>query len=253
MASLEGYYRIRAPLITISKIMGAEIWTSDKFFQPASYMLMAHMVIYNVCNGYTVLTQISDPVKLMQVTIIFGIASQLIFKFFYAISRKYDLRKMFDIAEETIYQRYSEGNKEEVLILHKTVRYLGIIWKFLALIYSSTLFVFGMWPIYVYYSTGQMVPLFSYEIPLIDPASSFGYILNMFLHVDIYILGILGSILADYTFIFIVFHAVANVDLFILHSKELSDLLIENDPTKNVRAIKEKWNCCMCDHQIATE
>ncbi|KXJ72047.1 hypothetical protein RP20_CCG019062 [Aedes albopictus] len=241
MTPLEDYYNIRAPLITISKMIGAEVWTSEKYLTPASYMLMAHMIIYNVCNGYTVLTQNSDPVKLMQVTIIFGIASQLIFKFFYAISKKYSIRKMFDTAEETIYERHSKGNKEEILILNKTVRYLGIIWKCLAVVYSSTLFVFGMWPVYVYYTKGQIVPLFLYEIPLIDFESTFGYLLHMFLHVDIYILGILGSILADYTFIFIVFHAVAYVDLFILHAKELSDLLVENSSTKDLKEISEKW------------
>lgn len=253
MTPLEDYYNIRAPLITISKMIGAEVWTSEKYLTPASYMLMAHMIIYNVCNGYTVLTQNSDPVKLMQVTIIFGIASQLIFKFFYAISKKYSIRKMFDTAEETIYERHSKGNKEEILILNKTVRYLGIIWKCLAVVYSSTLFVFGMWPVYVYYTKGQIVPLFLYEIPLIDFESTFGYLLHMFLHVDIYILGILGSILADYTFIFIVFHAVAYVDLFILHAKELSDLLVENSSTKDLKEISEKWKVCMRDHQLATE
>lgn len=252
MTTLEAYHSIRSPLITLSKIVGVEIWTSDKYFTPASYIVMTLVLIYNVCNIYTLVVRATNPVKLMQITILFGTATQLVFKFFYAISDKIAIRVLCDTAEEKIYRQYANATKEENLIIKKTVQYLDIIWKTMAVLYMSTFFVFALWPIYEYYTNGQLEPLFMYEIPMIDTEKRVGYLITLLFQVSLYVIGIFGMILADYVFIFVIFHAIACVDLFRLHLNELTSLLTAGNQEKDLIQIAEKWKCCIEDHELAT-
>ncbi|XP_058815353.1 putative odorant receptor 83c [Topomyia yanbarensis] len=253
MADVEAFYSIRAPLITLSKIIGVGVWNRERTLTPASYYLMANMVAYNVCTGYTILKHASDPIELMQCTIIFGVASLLIFKFFISIYKKKVMSNLFDLTEENVYRRYSVGIPEEKAIVAKTSRYLSIVWKLMSALYFSTLFVFSTWPIYVYYTENRLVPLFSYEIPMVDTNQAIGYGLTMLFHVNIYLLGVFGAIISDYMFVFLAFHALACTDLFILHLAQLETLLNADSHEKDNSKIAENWLLCMQDHQFATE
>ncbi|XP_055634960.1 odorant receptor 30a-like [Toxorhynchites rutilus septentrionalis] len=253
MATSESFHAMMAPIITLSKTIGVEMWTSDKLFQPMSYVLMGQMLIYNICNGYTVYKYSSDPIEVMKITIICGVATQLILKYFIALVKKDTIRDIFQKIEEQIYCRYSDGSSEEKSIVEKTVRRMNLLWKFLVTLYVSTFFVFALWPFYVYYSTGQIVPLFMYEIPMTKIDEPVGYALSLLLHVDIYVLGVMGVLLADFALFFIVVHALTVIDIFILHMTELENLLRMEETKDKADQVAEKWKHCLQDHQFVTK
>ncbi|EDS26895.1 Odorant receptor 83c [Culex quinquefasciatus] len=253
MASVESFYKIRRPIIVFCKYVGAEVLTSDKWFHPMSYVLMFHMVAFNVCNFYTMIQIGSDVKQLMKTTIIVGIANQLIFKFFSLLAERRKLRSLFELAEERLYRQYQDGSQQEKEIVAKTNRFLEVFWKALLALYGSTMFVFGLWPVYVYYKDGELVPLFMYYIPMVSLESTTGYLVTMAFHIDCYTYGIVGCFLTEYAFIFLSMHALVSVDLFLLHLKELGVLLRSPREEETEDAIEQKWTSCVIDHQFCTE
>lgn len=253
MANIDSYRAILGPIITLSKLIGVELWTSEKLLQPMSYVLMGQMLIYNICTGYTVYKYRSDLIEVMKIVIIGGVATQLSFKFFIALTEKDAVRETYRLIEEQIYRRYTGGTPEEQTIIEKTVRFVRLFWKFMVVVYAATLFVFALWPLYVFYTTGQVVPLFMYEIPMTNVDEPLGYALNLLLHIDIYVLGIMGVLVSDGSMFFVVVHGVTIVDLFVLHMNELEGLLkMEENKEKHVQ-VAEKWKRCIQDHQLVTE
>ncbi|XP_053692350.1 putative odorant receptor 83c [Sabethes cyaneus] len=253
MSTVEAYNDILAPITFLSKIIGVEIWNVESIFSPMSYFTMINMVLYNLCACYTVRKYSDDPLKMLQIVVLFGIASQLIYKFFMAIEKKASLRALFDETKENIYCAFEKGTRKEKAAIEKTSRYLSIGWKILSVLYISSLFVFAIWPVYVYYTKNELVPLFFYEIPYVNIDEKTGYTLTMLFHVDIYILGLVGAVLADYGFIFVVFHSMLFVDLLVMNLTQLDDMLISENREANLNAIAEQWKICMKYHQITTE
>ncbi|XP_055632833.1 odorant receptor 30a-like [Toxorhynchites rutilus septentrionalis] len=253
MVTTEAYHTMMVPIIALSKVIGVEVWTSDKMFQPMSFVLMGHMLAYNICTACTVYKYSNDAIQLMKITIVCGVGNQLIVKYFIALSKRQKIKFMYHIIEEQIYRRYSDGSNEERTIVEKTTRFMNSLWKLLVTLNVSTLFVFGVWPFYVYYATGEIVPLFMYEIPMTNLDNTLGYVLNLVFHLDTYIIGVMGILLADGFFIIIVLHSLTIVDLFILHMKELEDLLRMDENQGKADRVAEKWKRCLQDHQLATE
>ncbi|XP_053692349.1 uncharacterized protein LOC128740809 [Sabethes cyaneus] len=211
------------------------------------------MVLYNLCSCYTVRKYSDDPLQVMQIVVIFGIATLLIFKFFLAIEKKPSLRILFETAEENVYCAFDNGTPMERAAIAKTTRYLSIGFKILSGLYVSSLFVFGIWPVFVYYTRNELVPLFFYEIPYVNINENSGYILTLLFHVNIYLMGVLGTILSDYIFIFVAFQSMLLVDLLILNLKQLDDMLISENREANLDAIANQWKTCMKYHRITTD
>ncbi|XP_053692348.1 putative odorant receptor 83c [Sabethes cyaneus] len=211
------------------------------------------MVLYNLCSCYTVRKYSDDPLQIMQIVVIFGIATQLIYKFFMAIEKKASMRALFETAEQNIYCAFDSGTLKEKAAIEKTTRNLSISFKIMSGLYVSSLFVFAIWPVYVYYNKNELVPLFFYEIPYVNINDKPGYVLTLLFHVNIYLLGVLGTILADYIFIFAAFQSMLFVDLLILNLKQLDDMLISDNREANLEAIADQWKTCMKYHQITSE
>ncbi|XP_055542613.1 uncharacterized protein LOC129728219 [Wyeomyia smithii] len=253
MSTVEAYNKVCAPILFLSKVIGVEIWNPEKTFSLASYVLMTNMVLYNTCSAYTVIKHAGDPLQMMKIIIIFGIASQLIFKFFTSVAKKKSFHALFEQAKTSIYCDFQNGTVEEKALIEKTTNFLSLGWKIMSALYFSSLFIFGVWPVYVYYSENELVPLFYYEIPYVDINQSTGYALTLLLHIDIYLMGVFGTILADYAFVFVAFQAMLFVDLLILNLKQLDSMLISTNREDDLVTKAERWRVCLKYHQLATE
>ncbi|XP_055542614.1 uncharacterized protein LOC129728220 [Wyeomyia smithii] len=136
--------------------------------------------------------------------------------------------------EKKIYCIFGNGTVEERAAIKKTIRYLGIIFKVMSFLYFSSLLIFALWPLYVYYTENQLVSLFSYEVPYLRIDEPTGYIILLLIQIIIYIMGICGAIVTDYMFIFVTFHALLSVDLLILNLSQLKNILTVKESEKNL-------------------
>uniref|UniRef100_A0A182NZ74 Uncharacterized protein n=1 Tax=Anopheles dirus TaxID=7168 RepID=A0A182NZ74_9DIPT len=251
MATIDGFRKLLNSLIITSKVTGVEMWTAPGKFVPASYYLSFHVFVYFVGTIYTLRKYADDPVYMMKVLITLGIAVQLYIKIFVMHWKADGIKKFSEKIESDILEVYQNGSAEETAVLKRNGRYLFIILRILIIIAFCAGTSFGLYPLLVYYVTGEVIPLFLYELPFCDWRTTSGYVISMLFQVNLLVIGIVGSILSDFLFLMYVMYAIARADILIVHLRELEILL--NDNETNEVILRQQWRQCMYDHQQSTE
>ncbi|XP_065095163.1 uncharacterized protein LOC135717140 [Ochlerotatus camptorhynchus] len=247
MTTQDLYHANLRPLIITSKIVGAEIWTSTKRYTPASFSIMIQIVIYFGCNIWTAVRFRQDIIQMMKIINCAGIALQLTIKFFIALSLKERLKKLSDHTETHLYVRYGSEKEPENQLVRTCAERLSIIWKVMAFLYCSTLFVFALYPLFIYITESKLIPLFMFEVPGIDWHTTQGYIITVAVQVCTYVMGLCGMILADYLFVYLVFHGMTMIDIFELHMEQLTAKL-KSKSNEDEPEIEKSWKNCLKDH-----
>uniref|UniRef100_A0A182WR16 Uncharacterized protein n=1 Tax=Anopheles minimus TaxID=112268 RepID=A0A182WR16_9DIPT len=253
MATVESFRELVKPLIFYSKLLGVEMWTAPGKLRPASYHMMIQMVIYLASLGYTVIKYRDDTIHVMKVLATLGTALQLFVKFFVSISKAKDVKQLTETIEKDILQRYQRGTNEEVVELNRNGRYLRIIFRVISVTCNCTAAGFALYPIFAYFTTNAVMPLFMHELPYIDYSTSTGYVVNMLLQLNLIVNGVMGVLVTDFIYLMYPMYAMVEANIFIIHLGELEAML--NDPMKDDTKrseIREKWLQCVYDHQQTT-
>ncbi|XP_049301315.1 odorant receptor 30a-like [Anopheles funestus] len=253
MASVENFRQLLKPLIFYSKVLGVEMWTAPGKFLPASYYLSTQMAIYLISTITTVIKYRNDPLHLMKVLVTLGTAVQLYIKFFVGHFKANEVKQFTETVEHDILEKYQKGTKEEVAMLDRTGRYLWIIFRITSVICFIAGAAFALYPIFAYYTTGNVLPLLLYELPYYDFSTTAGYAVNMLFQLNLLVNGVLGVMLADIAYLIFAMYAMVVADILIVHLGELEAML--NDPLKDDTKrseVREKWVQCMYDHQQST-
>uniref|UniRef100_A0A182S5B7 Uncharacterized protein n=1 Tax=Anopheles funestus TaxID=62324 RepID=A0A182S5B7_ANOFN len=253
MASVENFRQLLKPLIFYSKVLGVEMWTAPGKFLPASYYLSTLMAIYLISTITTVIKYRNDPLHLMKVLVTLGTAVQLYIKFFVGHFKANEVKQFTETVEHDILEKYQKGTKEEVAMLVRTGRYLWIIFRITTVVCFITAATFALYPIFAYYTTGNILPLLLYELPYYDFSTTAGYAVNMLFQLNLLVSGVLGMMLADLGYLIFAMYAMVVADILIVHLGELEAML--NDPMKDDTKrseVREKWVQCMYDHQQST-
>lgn len=146
---------------------------------------MTQMVIYFWCNFWTVYKYRHDIIHVMEVLNCTGIAFQLSAKFFIAMNNKSKFRCLLQTIEDNLYTRYPDRSTTEGEMVFMFARKYHILLRILTVLYCSTLFVFAMYPLYIYYSERELIPLFMFEVSYVDWHTVWGYLLTNFVQVHI--------------------------------------------------------------------
>ncbi|XP_062705735.1 uncharacterized protein LOC109418121 isoform X2 [Aedes albopictus] len=129
----------------------------------------------------------------------------------------------------------------------------NIILKILTLLYCSTLPVFALYPLYIYYTEGELIPLFMFEVSYIDWHTTWGYLLTNVVQVVTYVMGICGMILADGLLVMLATHGLAYMDVFMIHLEDLATVLQSENAVENEVEISKLWRACLTEHQTIIE
>lgn len=241
-------------ILKISAIpVGVSLWNPDQLFTFGSYAIMAQMVIYFWCNFWTVHKYRHDMIHVMEVLNCAGIAFQLSVKFFIAVHNKGRIRGMLKTVEDELYARYSDRSSREGEVVLMFAEKYNIILKILTLLYCSTLPVFALYPLYIYYTEGELIPLFMFEVSYIDWHTTWGYLLTNVVQVVTYVMGICGMILADGLLVMLATHGLAYMDVFMIHLEDLATVLQSENAVKNEVEISKLWRACLTEHQTIIE
>uniref|UniRef100_A0A182NZ68 Uncharacterized protein n=1 Tax=Anopheles dirus TaxID=7168 RepID=A0A182NZ68_9DIPT len=251
MAAIKSYHKLLKSLTFTSKVVGVEIWTAPGKLRPASYYLSIQVVVYAIGTIYTLVKYVDDPVYMMKILITLGTCVQLYIKFFVGLWKAHKVKDFCDKIERDILECYQNGTAEETAILKRTGRYLLIFFRLFLISVTVTGISFGLYPLFVYYATDEVVPLFLYELPYCDWRTSKGYVINMLFQVNLLVIGIMGLILSDFLFLMDAVYAMVSGDFLIVHLRELEIML--NDNETNELIVRQKWRQCMYDHQQSTE
>ncbi|XP_062542286.1 uncharacterized protein LOC134210259 [Armigeres subalbatus] len=236
-----------------SVIVGAELWNTKQFLTFGSYSIMTQMVIYFGCVFSTVHKYRHDMMHAMKVLNCAGIAFQLSVKFFIAMSNKDTIRDLLQIIETEMYDRYPDRSSREGETVFMYAKKYNILLRLLSLLYSSTLPVFALYPLFIYFSEGELIPLFMLEIPHVDWHSTWGYLFTNFLQVETYVMGLCGLVLADGLLILIAVHGLALMEILMIHLEELGEMLKSGITDENENVINKQWKGCLREHQRITE
>ncbi|XP_052871378.1 uncharacterized protein LOC128276960, partial [Anopheles cruzii] len=207
MATLESYYNLQKHLILTSKIVGVEVWTDPAKFKPASCAVIIQLFFYFGCNTYTVLKYRNDFIYVLKILITLGPAVQLFMKFLVFFWKMVDFKSYGELIERQVLEPFQKGTPEEVAVLTKTGRLLWRIFRLLLVLLISTGVAFLLYPMFMYMTQGETVPLFLYELPYFDLHSAARYFLNLAFQFQLYVMGLLGSLLTDFVFVMYIMYA----------------------------------------------
>ncbi|XP_029727658.1 uncharacterized protein LOC109418214 [Aedes albopictus] len=233
--------------------VGVSLWNADQFLTIGSYSIMTQMVIYFWCNFWTVHKYRHDMLHVMEVLNSAGIAFQLSVKFFIAMYNKPIIRGLLQTVEDKLYARYPDRSSREGEIVYKFAKKCNILIKILAPLYCSSLFVFALYPLYIYYSEGRLIPLFMYEVSYVDWHTVWGYLLTNFVQIFIYVMGLNGLIMADGLVVLLALHGIVYMEVFMIHLDELAKLLQSENVIENKEKITKMWRECLSEHQTLLE
>ncbi|XP_029727659.1 uncharacterized protein LOC109418136 [Aedes albopictus] len=233
--------------------VGVSLWNPDQFLIFGSYSIMTQMVIYFWCNFWTVHKYRHDIIHVMEVLNCAGIAFQLSVKFFIAMYNKTKIRGLLQTIEDELYARYPDRSSQEGDIVYIFAKKYNILLKVLAVLYCSTLLVFALYPLYIYYSERKFIPLFMFEVSYVDWHTVWGYLLTNFVQVLTYVMGLNGMILADGLLVLLVVHGLVYMEVFMIHLGELGKLLESYEASENEEEIFRLWRECLLEHQTILE
>lgn len=249
MSSLQLYQQNKKILIFSSKIVGAEVWTSTQMLTPSSYVLLVQMAVYFYSNFWTAYHYRDDIIMGMKVLNCTGIAIQLSAKFFIAVFRKKDFLALCVLIENELYQKYASTAEPEGQILYDYAKKYHILLRVIMFLYFASLFVFGLYPLYIFLDQGEIIPLFMFEIPYVDWHTTGGLIVTYAVQVITYVTGIFGIILADGLFIHYVVHAIVFMEIFEIHLHQLGIMLQNQDQDDEGSETANRWKQSLREHQ----
>lgn len=160
---------------------------------------------------------------------------------------------MCEMIETELFKKYSSRKEKEGEMVYGYAVKFRLILKLLVLLYLSSLVMFVLYPVYIYFVQDELVAMFVFEFPYIDPETTIGFVLTNVLQVILYVTGIWGLVLADGLFLVYVVHVLLFMDIFELHMKQLDMMLQNLDGTSNDLTVEDRWRQCLQEHQAIAE
>lgn len=236
-----------------SKFVGVEIWKPTQMCTLQSCIVLAQLFNYFYSNFLTVYQYRNDVIFVMKVLNCTGIAFQLFIKFLIATFKKKKMFAMCEMIETELFKKYSSRKEKEGEMVYGYAVKFRLILKLLVLLYLSSLVMFVLYPVYIYFVQDELVAMFVFEFPYIDPETTIGFVLTNVLQVILYVTGIWGLVLADGLFLVYVVHVLLFMDIFELHMKQLDVILQNQDGTSNDLTVEDRWRQCLQEHQAIAE
>lgn len=120
--------------------------------------------------------------------------------------------------------------------LLKMARFFKILFKMLLCIYIVSAFTFMIYPIYVYITESQLIPMLPIFVPGIDEKTVGGYIFLLLFQLMLVILCIAGMLAADYIFAIFVISPLIMAKFISLDMDQINIELEENGAASTMPA-----------------
>lgn len=122
-----------------------------------------------------------------------------------------------------------------------------ILFKVMSILYFPPILVFMSYPIYVYVTTNQLVPIIPLYVPMIDETTIVGFIILAIYHIINIILGTLGLIAIDYFMAIVITSSLIFAKLISADLQQINCDLMEND--SRLMAAKARFRNIFWMHQ----
>ncbi|XP_050070265.1 putative odorant receptor 83c [Anopheles maculipalpis] len=169
----------------------------------------------------------SDTFELLKSLSFIGFFFQCSSKMYYTIANAAHYGNNFGGLQETIYNAHMDGTVEQKTVIERVISVILLATKATTVLYTSSLFIFSLYPAYMYFVMNVKVTIFPLYIPGINIYSAYGYGITNSLHMLIAVYGLLGALTSDTAFMLFVMHFISYGELFRIEceqfARDLSD------------------------------
>uniref|UniRef100_A0A182RQS2 Uncharacterized protein n=1 Tax=Anopheles funestus TaxID=62324 RepID=A0A182RQS2_ANOFN len=226
MDTLEQFYKYEYYFSMLCNVIGFNIldkgWkktyrTYISFFLCGQYFLW---MVWSIIIA-------SDTFELFKSLSFLGFFFQCSLKMYYSSAKATQYGISFDGLKQTIYIGHTNGTVEQKSVIKRIFLVVQLITKVTTVLYTSSLFIFSLYPLYMYFIVGVKVTIFPLYIPGIDIYSAYGYGITNSLHMLIAVYGCIGAIASDIAFMMFVLHFVTYGELFRIECEQFQQDLSE--------------------------
>lgn len=228
----------------ICSVIGLDILDPDYRKGLKTYFTFFLMALYVVLTANSLLLAKGSTEILMALSF-GGFFLQCLLKLIFTLAKRKQYHVNHKNLKESIYFKYLKGSEGEQCVILKNVSQLLMLVKITSLLYLSSIFLFSLYPAYMYFFRDIKVTIFPLLVPGIDIYSAYGYGFTNFIHMVIGVYGLFGALSSDTAFMMFVFHIVSYTDLLQIHFVTFAEKLssIENK-------YKTKDFTAFCRHEM---
>ncbi|XP_319538.2 putative odorant receptor 83c [Anopheles gambiae] len=213
MEASEKFSQFERYIRTLCNIIGFDVMTETWKKSYRTYMSIFLCSQYLILMVYSLIIA-SDTFELFKSLSFLGFFFQCSLKMYYTIQQAPQYAVNFCCLKEAIYERHSKGTLAQKTTVTRIIDLLVLVTKAISVLYTSSLFIFSLYPAYMYFVVHVKVPIFPLYIPGINIYSAYGYGITNSFHMLIAVYGLFGALTSDIVFIMFVVHFVTYGGLF---------------------------------------
>ncbi|XP_049301425.1 uncharacterized protein LOC125775036 isoform X2 [Anopheles funestus] len=240
-----------------SRLIGAGLFEKKYGFTFGRIASLTQIVLFLAFHAWTGYIHRQNALEILESQSLICTGIALMIKYFTMIRNRDPVRELTGIVESEMYMKYQE-TCNEYPVLWKYGRLLYFAGQIMIGGYYAPLFIIWIYPLFVYFTEGRVLLLFSCEIPYVDWTMTSGYWITIALQLAFYVTGVCGLILVDYLCAYFTINGSLYVDILRFHLDEMSELLA--DPVYQMRSSPDlvekgnrKWRQCLMEHQHIVE
>uniref|UniRef100_A0A182WGF6 Uncharacterized protein n=1 Tax=Anopheles minimus TaxID=112268 RepID=A0A182WGF6_9DIPT len=236
-----------------SRLIGAGLWEEKYGFTAGRIASLTQIVMFLGLHAWTGYKYRHSALEMLESQSLICTGVALMIKYFTMIQNRDPVRELSGNVETEMYVKYRETSNEYPVV-RKYGRVLHIAGYIMIGGYFGSLFIIWINPLFVYFTEGRVMLLFSCEIPYVDWTVNRGYWITVTLQIAFYVTGTCGLILVDYLCAFFTINGSLYVDILRFHLDELSELLAEPGYQQRtspnvIEKVNRMWRNCLFEHQ----
>ncbi|XP_062538837.1 odorant receptor 10a-like [Armigeres subalbatus] len=192
-------------------VLGAEYKKSFR-----TYFTFFLMALYVVLTVNSLITAEGSTEVLMAMSF-GGFFCQCLLKLIFTMANRNQYHINHTNLKESIYFKYLHGTEREQSVVLKNVTQLLLLVKVTSMLYLSSIFLFSLYPAYMYFLKDTKVTIFPLLVPGIDIYSAYGYGFTNMVHIFLEVYGLFGALSSDTAFMMFIFHILTYTDLLQIH------------------------------------
>ncbi|XP_011493754.2 odorant receptor 10a [Aedes aegypti] len=208
----------------LCSVIGLDILDPDYKKGFKTYFTFFLMILYVVLTVNSLLTAKGSTEVLMALSF-GGFFGQCLLKLIFTLANRKQYYVNHTNLKESIYFKYLHGSEKEKSVIYKNVSQLLMLVKVTSLLYLSSIFLFSLYPAYMYFFENIKVTIFPLLVPGIDIYSAYGYGFTNMIHMFFGVYGLFGALSSDTAFMMFVFHIVSYTDLLQIHFLSFAEKL----------------------------
>ncbi|XP_053669617.1 putative odorant receptor 83c [Anopheles nili] len=233
MEALQQFQQYERFLRSICKVLGFDVLSRDWRKTFRTYLSIFLISLYCFCMMYSIVIAV-DTFELLKSLAFLGFFFQCSIKVYYTIAKSHMYSTSFEGLQSAIYTDHLGGTEQQRAVITRIIRLVLILTRTTTVLYTSSLFIFSLYPAYMYFVVDVKVTIFPLYVPGIDIYSAYGYGITNSMHMVFAVYGLLGAVTSDTAFMMYVLHIVTYAELFEIEcerfSQDLSDACQQWEP-----------------------